>query len=305
MTRIGFIGLGTMGRPMATNLLKRGFPLVVHDIVADRVAELATAGAEAAPRPRDLARQVDIVITMVPGPREVEAVFLGPDGIVHGARPGSLAIDMSTSDPALTRRVASALGAVGIRMLDAPVGRSPGHAAAGKLLIMVGGSAADLDDARPVFEALGDTIVHCGPIGCGETMKLVNNYLSMTTAVATAEALVLGVRAGLPLETMLQVLTTTAAANAHLTSTFPAHVFRGNFSPGFMLDLAHKDLGLALDLGAALQVPLALGAVGREVYAFARAAGKGRMDRSAVVTVFEDLLGVTVRLGGKDSTAER
>lgn len=297
MAQVGFIGLGTMGRPMAKNLLKGGFPLVVHDIAPAAVRELQAQGAKAAGCPRDVAARADIVITMLPNSPDVEAVFLGPDGVIHGARPGSLAIDMSTIDPTVTRRVASALTGAKVRMLDAPVGRSSAHAEQGKLLIMVGGDREDLEEARPVFEALGDTIVHCGPVGSGEVMKLVNNYLSTAAAVLTAEALALGVKAGLSVETILRVVTSTAATNGHLTGTFPARALRGDFTPGFMIDLAHKDLGLALALGAALKVPLAVGAVSREVYAYAQALGRGRMDWSAIITVFEELTGVEVRAG--------
>lgn len=292
---VGFIGLGTMGRPMVKNLLSRGFEVVVHDSVTAAIETLVNDGAVPAGSPQEVAARCEVIITMLPTPADVEEVVLGKGGLIHGASPGTLFIDMSTIDPFVTRKVAAILAARGFRMLDAPVGRTSIHAAQGKLLIMVGGDVADVETARPIFDALGDKVVHCGPVGSGVVVKLVNNYLSTVTAVVTSEALVMGVKAGINLETMLDVVTGTTATNGHLTSTFPARAFRGLFEPAFMIDLAHKDLGLALGLGAALNVPLPTGAVCREVYTQARALGFGRLDWTAIIKVFEDLADVHVR----------
>lgn len=297
MRRIGFIGLGTMGRPMAKNLLKAGHRLWVCDINPATVQALVGAGATGVSIPKEAAAPAEIVITMLPDSPDVERVILGPDGVVDGARPGTLVIDMSTIEPAVTRRIAADLAGRQIRMMDAPVGRPPAMAEQGRLLIMVGGSAEDVAEARPVLEAMGDTIIHIGPLGSGAAMKLVNNYVSTTAAILTAEGLVLGVKAGLKLETMLQVMTGTMAATAHMTGTFP-RAFRGNFEPGFKVDLAHKDLGLALSMGASLNMPLVTGAVSREVYAQARAMGRGALDQTAVMLMLEELVGVKVRLAG-------
>ena len=294
MSRIAFIGLGTMGRPMSKNLLKAGHRLWACDVAPAAVQALVEAGATAGATPREAAAQAEVVITMLPDSPDVERVLLGPDGVIHGARPGTLAIDMSTIEPSVTRRIGAALAARQVRMLDAPVGRPPAMAERGKLLIMVGGAAEDLAEARPILGAMGDTIVHIGPLGSGHAMKLVNNYLSTAAAVLTAEGLVLGVKAGLKLETMLQVMTGTMAATAHMTGTFP-RAFQGNFEPGFKVDLAHKDLGLALSMGAALNVPLVTGAVSLQVYAQARALGRGAMDQTAVMMMLEELAGVKVR----------
>lgn len=298
MMRIGFIGLGTMGRPMAMNLVKRGYVLHVCDRVPSAVDTLVRSGAQAAGTPRDAAVASNVIITMLPNSPDVDEVVLGTDGVIYGARPGTLVIDMSTIDPATTRKVGAALVARGIRMLDAPVGRTSTHAEQGKLLIMVGGEEKDLKEAQPIFEALGDTIVYCGPLGAGETMKLVNNFLSTAAAVITAEGLALGVKAGLRLETILDVVRGTTATNGHLSGTFPARAFKGNFEPGFMIDLAHKDLGLALNLGTTLNVPLPVGAACREVYTQARAAGLGRLDWSGIVRILEAQTGVELRLKG-------
>lgn len=295
MQRIGFIGLGAMGRPMAKNVLKGGFTLAVHDIVPEPVRELVALGAETRATPREVARDADAVITMLPDSPDVEAVLLGPDGVAQGAPPGTIVVDMSTIDPATTRKVAGALGARGLRFVDAPVGRTSAHAEAGTLFIMVGGDPADVAAVDRLLRTMGTDLVHCGPTGTGITMKVVNNYLSCASSVLTAECLVLGVKAGLRLETMLQVMTSTAAKTAHLEMTYPAKAFRGDFTPGFLIDLAHKDLGIGLRLGAEQQVPLSMGAAAREVYSAARARGKGRLDYTGVVTLLEELAGVEVR----------
>ncbi|HEV8440917.1 MAG TPA: NAD(P)-binding domain-containing protein [Methylomirabilota bacterium] len=295
MHTIGFIGLGSMGRPMATNVVKAGFALRVHDIVPDAVAALVARGAEARPSPKDVAGDVDAVITMLPDSPDVEAVLLGPEGVIQGARPGTFVIDMSTIDPTVTRRVGAALEARGLRFLDAPVGRTSAHAEAGTLYIMVGGDPADLAAVEPLLRAMGSDVVHCGSVGTGITMKVVNNYLSCAASVLTAECLVLGAKAGLELETMLRVMTNTAAKTAHLEMTYPAKAFRGDFTPGFAIDLAHKDLGIGLRLGAEQRVPLTMGAVAREVYSAARAEGKGQLDYSGIITLLEEMAGVKVR----------
>src|SRR5262245_38096776 len=295
MKTIGFIGLGSMGRPMAGNLLKAGYALRVHDVVAEAVAAVVERGAESRPSPRAVAAEADVVITMLPDSPDVELVLLGADGVVHGARPGTIVVDMSTIDPAVTRKIGEALTARGLRFVDAPVGRTSVHAEAGTLYIMVGGAASDVAELEPVLRAMGSDVVHCGGVGSGITMKVVNNYLSCASSVLTAECLVLGIKAGLRLETMLQVMTNTAAKTAHLEMTYPAKAFKGDFAPGFAIDLAHKDLGIGLRLGAEQRVPLTMGAVARELYSVARARGKGRLDYTGIVTLLEEMAGVEVR----------
>jgi 4-hydroxybutyrate dehydrogenase/sulfolactaldehyde 3-reductase len=295
MKTIGFIGLGAMGGPMARNVLKGGYTLRVHDVVPEAAEALRSAGAEPRPSPREVARDADCVITMLPDSPDVEAVLLGGDGVLAGARPGTYVIEMSTIDPSVSRRVSETLRARGLRFVDAPVGRTAAHAQAGTLLVMIGGEAADVGAVEPLLRTMGSDLVHCGPPGAGITMKVVNNYLSCAASVLTAECLVLGVKAGLDLETMLRVMTGTAAKTAHLEMTYPAKAFRGDFTPGFLIDLAHKDLGLALRLGAEERVPLAMGAAAREVYSAARAHGKGRLDYTGIVTLLEETAGVEVR----------
>jgi 4-hydroxybutyrate dehydrogenase/sulfolactaldehyde 3-reductase len=295
MKAIGFIGLGAMGGPMARNVLKGGYTLRVHDVVPEAAEALRLAGAEPRPSPREVARDADCVITMLPDSPDVEAVLLGGDGVLAGARAGTYVIEMSTIDPSVSRRVGEILRARGLRFVDAPVGRTAAHAQAGTLLVMIGGETADVHAVEPLLRTMGSDLVHCGPPGAGITMKVVNNYLSCAASVLTAECLVLGVKAGLDLETMLRVMTGTAAKTAHLEMTYPAKALRGDFTPGFLIDLAHKDLGLALRLGAEERVPLAMGAVAREVYSAARAHGKGRLDYTGIVTLLEETAGVEVR----------
>lgn len=296
-TRVGFIGLGLMGEPMSRNLLKNGFPLTVFDIRAEAVQRVVDAGASAATSPRALAERSDVVLSIVPNSADVERVMLAPDGVVEAARPGLTVIEMSTIDPAVSQRVAAAVGARGVAMLDAPVGRPSPFAADAKLAFMVGGDKTVLERCRPILLAMGDTIFYCGESGTGATMKVVNNLLSVTTLAVTSEALVLGAKSGLATSVMLDVLRQTAASNAHLHMTLPRKALRGDFSPMFMVDLAHKDLGLGLQLGAAQQVPLALAAVAREMFTAARGKGRGQLDWTAVMTVLEDVAGAQVRGG--------
>ncbi len=255
-----------MGRPMARNVLKGGFTLRVHDIVPEAVEALRAAGAEVRSSPREVARDADAVITILPDSPDVEAVLLGPDGVAAGARAGTYVIDMSTIDPSTSKRVGQTLRARGCRFVDAPVGRTAAHAEAGTLLVMIGGEPADVRAVEPLLRTMGSGLVHCGPPGSGIAMKVVNNYLSCSASVLTAECLVLGVKAGLDLETMLRVMTGTAAKTAHLEMTYPAKAFRGDFTPGFLIDLAHKDRALR-EAAARLGYVQAIEAAGGQVFA--------------------------------------
>jgi len=279
---VAFIGLGTMGRPMALNVLKGGFALRVYDIVAAAVEALVQAGAAAASSPAEAARGADCVITMLPNGPQVEDAVFGRNGVAEAIGREALFIDMSTIAPTVTDTVGRRLAEKGIAMLDAPVGRLPQHAVEGKLLIMVGGNAADLERARPVFERMGDTIVHCGPVGSGSRMKIVNNFMSITLNATTAEALTLAEASGLDPEFARQVMLGTAAGQGHMGTTYPAKVLKGDLTPGFMLDLAFKDLGLALEFGNGLGLPLATGRAAEAAYRSAQRGGFGRNDWTAL-----------------------
>lgn len=288
MGTIAFIGLGVMGTPMARNLLRGGHALRAFDVRDGAAAALVPNGAVAATSAAAAATGADTVITMLPRGEHVRAALFGDaaagdHGAVDGLAAGGLVIDMSTILPADSEAIGADLATRGIAMVDAPVGRTSQHAADGKLLIMAGGATADVARARPLLALLGDTIVHCGPLGYGARMKVVNNYLSIALAALTAEALTLGERSGLDLALALDVMRTTAAGLGHLSTTYPAQVLSGRLEPGFPIEHATKDLGLAIEMGAALGTPLAMGAAAREIFTAAEAEGRARQDWTAVL----------------------
>lgn len=281
MERVGFIGLGNMGRPMAANIRRRQFPLAVFDVKRDPVEALEALGAEAAPDAAALAARSDVVVTMLPGPREVQATVLGP--VLGAIRPGGLVLDMSTVDPDTTDALAAACAAKGVGFVDAPVGRLAAHAERGESLFMVGGTEADVARARPLLEAMGTTIHHCGGPGAGTRAKLVNNHLAILLCQLNAEALSLATAFGLGLDRILPVLHGTTATNGQLAVNWPNKVLKGDTAPGFAIDLAHKDLSLILQAAGAARVPLPMAAAGREAFAAARARGMGGADFSAML----------------------
>lgn len=290
--RVGFIGLGAMGTPMCRRLLTEGFQTTVYDVSSERMQELATEGSHLAHSAAAVAAESDILVMMVPDSPQVEAVMLGDNGVLAGLAPGSLIVDMSTISPSTTRRMAALAEAAGSRLIDAPVGRTSRHAEEGDLLIMVGGSDDDVDRALPVLRAFGKDIIRCGPVGTGGTMKLTNNLLTATIVAANAEALVLGVSAGLELDTVLKVLRMTAASNTHLKTTYAEKALRRDFSPGFATKLAVKDLRLALGLAIDEQLPIAVGSAALQLFSAACGEGHANDDYTSVITVLERLAGV-------------
>lgn len=289
MTHIAFIGLGAMGLPMALNILKGGFPVVGYDIAAAPAKALAEAGGRVAASAAEAARGADAVITMLPEGRMVEAVLLGEGAVAEAMPPEALVIDMSTILPAEADAIRDRLGARGIAMIDAPVGRTASEAVTGTLLVMVGADAALLSRARPVLETMGDTIVHCGPAGAGIRMKLVNNYMTVVSNVVTAEALTLAGHCGIDTETALAVMRGTAAGRGHMNTTYPDKVLKGDLTPGFMVALAMKDLKLGLATGEAAGVRLTTGAAALGVYDHAVATGHGRKDWTAMLDIVPTL----------------
>lgn len=283
MDHIGFVGLGRMGRPMASNIRKKQFPMTVHDVVAEPVQALEALGAHGAESPAAVARAADVVVTMLPNSPEVEAVVLGPDGVLAHARPGGLVMDMSTVDPATTDRLAAAAAEAGLGFVDAPVGRLASHADAGESLFMVGASETDFARVRPLLEAMGTTIHHCGPPGHGIRSKLVNNFLAVVSCQMNAEALALAEAFGLDLATTLEVIHGTTATNGQLKVNYATKVLAGDIEPGFKIDLAHKDLSLILDAANAAGTPLPIAAVARESLSLARSGGWGEKDFSALL----------------------
>lgn len=282
MKNIGFIGVGVMGTPMVRNLIKAGFLVSVFDINPAAVAAVVANGAIAAATPAAVAADADCVITMVPDSPHVEAVLFGEDGVVTTIRPGTLYIDMSTISPAVTDSVAQRMAALGVDMLDAPVGRSSQHAEDATSLFMVGGDAAVLQRAYPVLESLGSTIIHCGAVGAGIRMKIVNNFLASATNVATSQALALAEANGIDPELARSIMVGTVAGQGHLSTTYPAKVLKGDLTPGFMIDLVVKDVGIAISLANSVGMHLSMAETALATYAAAIAAGHARDDWTAV-----------------------
>ena len=292
MDRIGFIGLGRMGRPMAANLCKKGFALLVHDVNPEPVRTLESSGARAANGAAGVAQASDVVITMLPSSVEVEATVLGPDGVLANSRPGQIVMDMSTVEPQTTDRLAAAAAVRGLTVVDAPVGRLAAHADRGESLFMVGASDADFERALPLLQAMGTTIHHCGKVGSGIRTKLVNNYLAIVSCQLNAEALALAQRFNLDLGKTLEVIHGTTATNGQLKINWPNKVLAGDTSAGFTIDLAHKDLSLIVAAAQDAKVPVPVAAAAREMFTAARARGYGRADFSAIVDALCEIAAV-------------
>jgi 4-hydroxybutyrate dehydrogenase / sulfolactaldehyde 3-reductase len=296
MTAVGFIGLGTMGAPMARNILKGGHSLTVFDLNRAACDALAAAGARVAATPKEVAAASEVVITMVPDAPDVEKIALGPDGILQGMRRGNVYIDMSTIDPATTQRVGKVFAEKGVDMIDSPVGKTVEHAIAGTSTLMIGGDAAVIERVRPVLKTMGAELIHCGALGMGQAMKLTNNLLATVLMAASAEALVAGAKAGLTLETMISVLKTTMAWNNQLAVAMHMRALKGDFDPGFMVKLAHKDCRLALAMDCDLGVDAPVGAATLKVLQEAIDKGLAGNDVGALLKLREDSAGVQVRL---------
>ncbi|MEG2171969.1 MAG: sulfolactaldehyde 3-reductase [Desulfovibrionaceae bacterium] len=290
--KIGFIGLGMMGGGMSANLLKAGHTVVGYDLNPASMERHVKAGGIAAASAQEAAAHMDVVITMLPNGALVESALFGPQGFAESMSPNTLYIDSSTIQPHISVSLSERLQAMGIPMLDAPVGRTSNHAWAGTLIFLVGGTAENLERARPLLECMGDTVQHCGPAGAGIRTKIVNNYMSITLNVLTAEALTLAEKFGLERDKVIEVLMGTPAGRSHLTTSYPTRVFKNDVSPTFMIDLAAKDLGLALEAAAAVHVPLSTGAAAHQMYSIAQAEGRGREDWSAMLLAIRELANI-------------
>lgn len=293
MSAIAFIGLGQMGAPMASNLLQQGHSLQVYDVNPQAVAALKTKGAQSANTPAQAARDAEFVITMLPNGDLVRSVLFGEQGVCEGLSPEALVIDMSTIHPLQTDRLIADMHQRGFSMMDVPVGRTSDNAISGTLLLLAGGSQEQVQRATPILMAMGNELINAGGPGMGIRVKLINNYMSIALNALSAEAATLCEALGLDLAVALKVMSGTAAGKGHFTTTWPNKVLKGDLSPAFMIDLAHKDLGIALDVANQLHVPMPLGAASREVYNQARAAGRGREDWSAILEQVRASAGIT------------
>lgn len=286
--RIGFVGLGIMGKPMVRNLVKAGYELVVHNRSRGAVDELAAESdaVTAAGSAREVAGQVSIVITMLPDSPDVEDAVFGETGLLEAMGEGHLLIDMSTIAPTTAIEVAQALTERKASALDAPVSGGDKGAIAGTLSIMVGGDAADFDRAKPIFEAVGKTIVHVGAAGAGQIVKACNQVVVALNYAAVSEALVLGAKAGVDPEKIVEVLSGGLAASRVLEMRGPSMI-QHQFAPGFRVNLHRKDLGIALATGKEHEVPLPVTALVSQFFDMLAAEGHGELDHSSLLSLFE------------------
>jgi 4-hydroxybutyrate dehydrogenase/sulfolactaldehyde 3-reductase len=255
-TRVLFVGLGTMGLPMAANLVRAGFDVTGHDVNARSIAALANTGGRSCADVGGAARESNVVVTMLPDDRIVLDVLGGAEGLIAHLSPGTLVIEMSTTAPRTKKALRAEAAGRGVDFIECPVGRTVEHAIAGTLSLLAGGDAASIERARPLLAAMGSEVHVCGDVGAASAMKLINNALVASINAASIEALVAGRKATLSLETMMSVLKTTLAWNNALAKALPAKALKGDFKPGFMTRLAHKDVQLALAMARDLDVPM-------------------------------------------------
>lgn len=300
--RLGFVGVGAMGLPMARNLLRAGYALAFCTRRDDTAAALTGAGGARLEDPVAVAGDSDVLLTCLPADAEVEAVLLDPDGPLAALRPGGTIIELSTIAPATMRRVGEAAAARGIAVLDAPISGGTSGAAAGTLAIMVGGEAAALDACRPIFEVLGKQIAHVGPVGMGKTFKLCNQYLVGATTALVGEALTMAAKAGADLPLLVEVISASSGASRALTGAAPNLLAAEPPPVGFRLDLMRKDVGLALALGAEVRAPLATGAVAYQLYGAASASGMGDRNYSELGLMLARLVGADLAQRAGEAT---
>ena len=297
MAHVAFIGLGTMGEPMSRNLVAGGHTVSGFDLSRQALETLVANGGRAAASAADAVEGAEFVITMLPNASHVRSALFEADSGAQSAAAQmdktAIFIEMSTIHPLESDGIRATLKEHGISMIDAPVGRTSMHAQSGQLLIMAGGSAEEIARAQPVFACLGDTVTDCGGPGMGIRIKMINNYMSIALNALTAEALTLAGAIGLDVNLAREVMGGTAAGQGHMNTTYPTKVLAGDLSPAFMVDLAHKDIGLALDLGGAVNVPMAIGAAAREMYTMARANGRGKEDWTALYAMMREIAGTS------------
>ena len=290
MTRIGFIGVGTMGLPMAVNLAKKGFAVITYDRSPEAMAAAAGAGLERAASVAEAVTAAELVVTMLPSSPQVEAVYAGDGGVLAAARKGTLCVDMSTIDPAVSRRVGAAAATRGVRFIDAPVSGGVPRATDGTLAIMVGGAPEDFQEALPALQAMGANVIHVGPLGSGEVAKLCNNLIAGVAAVAVSEAFRIAEGFGVDPRVVTEVISKSSGHTWLMEHMHPVPglvaraASTGGYKPGFMTDLMCKDLGLAVDAARGLRVPLFVAPAAQQVYRLASSHGLGRQDFTSVYT---------------------
>jgi 3-hydroxyisobutyrate dehydrogenase len=286
LLKVGFIGLGIMGLPMAKNLLKAGFRLVVHNRSRKSVSELVALGAEAAPSGKAVAERSEVVITMLPDSPDVEEVLMGKGGVIEGARSGTVVIDMSTISPKVSAAIAEAFASKGVEMLDAPVSGGQSRAIDGSLSIMVGGKRETMERCMPIFEALGKVIVHVGDNGAGETVKLCNQVICALNIISMCEGMILCKKAGVDVARMVEVVSGGLGASNIISGLAP-RILKGDMEPGFKLRFQQKDIRLALQLAGELQLPLPAAGLANQIFRIAEAKGMGENGTQALFKAYE------------------
>ncbi len=294
--KIGFVGLGVMGIGMANNLLKAGYELVVYDINPARVELLSDPSkATVVAKNSEIFEQTDTVILMLPNSPHVESAVFGEGGLLESKIPeNAFIIDMSSISPVVTEKIAEKLSAKGVKFLDAPVSGGQSGAAEGTLTIMVGGSDELFEDAAPIFQVLGKKIIHCGKNGAGQVVKVVNQLMSAVNLISMSEGFILGTKAGVDPKIMMDVISGGSGRCWAVENRMP-EILKGNFQPGFTIDLHKKDLGLAMEMATSMNLPLTVTAMVNDIFKTAQIEGKGKLDNGGIITVYEDLLGVKVR----------
>lgn len=293
--RLGFIGTGNMGRHMARHLIEAGYSLTVNDARRGAAGPLLELGATWVNSPAEVAKASEIVFTSLPGPVEVDAVALGEGGLLANLKSGDVFVDLSTNSPTAIRKIHAAGAARGIHVIDAPVSGGVIGAEAGTLAVMVGGDKAVYERCQPMLEAIGNHVVYCGGIGNGAVTKLVNNMISLSLNLLLGEALTLGVKAGVDLETLVDVVQNSSGATRKLGSHYPHYLFQGNFEPGFALDLGAKDLRLGTNLARELGLPLDFANLVDQRFVEAQGRGWGQQGADAVVKLIEERAGLELR----------
>ena len=294
MKTIGFIGLGIMGKPMAKNLLKAGYPVIAYDVRAEALAELTAAGAAAGMSPKDVAARSEIVITMLPNSPEVKQAILGPGGVIEGVRPGAIVVDMSSIAPSASQEISAKLAQKGIPLLDAPVSGGEPKAVDATLAIMVGGPEEVFNQVKGILAVMGASVTHVGAVGSGNVTKLANQIIVALNIAAVSEALVLATRAGVSPERVFEAIKGGLAGSTVMNAKVPM-MLAGNFKPGFRIELHIKDLMNALDTAHELNVPIPLSGQVLEMMQALKAAGKASLDHSGLVQFYEGMAKVEVR----------
>jgi 3-hydroxyisobutyrate dehydrogenase len=292
-TSVGFIGVGNMGNPMASNVLKAGFPMIVYDRNPQAMENLLQAGAQRAASAREVVEGAEIVLTSLPASPDVEAVYLEPGGVVDSAKPGTMLIDLSSVLPSTPRKIEPRAQARGVHFLEAPVSGGVSGARAATLAIMVGGDPETLTRAQPVLRAIGPNIFHVGPVGAGNTVKAINNMMASVNALAMMEGVALGVKAGLDPMTIYEVVKASSGGSKAL-ERIPNSLIPRQFEPGFKVQLMNKDLETFNTIAKELHVPVSFANVAQQYQQMAIAAGLAEQDTSVVMTIIERLAAMQV-----------